>query len=81
MEPMYNILTKKELSKGYNILYDLEYALQYASNDKDLIHRLHKKFYKHIPHTEEKQFTLFSLYVKKAMIIGHLKDLSWTQVN
>jgi hypothetical protein len=72
-----SLLTKTELANGYNVLYDLEYALQFTPDKLEYIQRLHKKFYKYIPHIEEKQFTLFTLYIKKAILIGYLKELSW----
>jgi hypothetical protein len=74
-----DLLTKKELAKGYNILIDLELCLTWYPDNTDRITYLNKKFYTVVPHLETPNLTLMQLYVKKAIIIGKLKELSWTK--
>jgi hypothetical protein len=74
-----NSLSKKELSTAYNVLTDLEFYMAWQDADKELIDKLHKKFYNCVPHTEMPNLTVNQIYVKKAMIISKLKDLSWTK--
>ena len=74
-----DFLTKKELAKAYNILIDLECCMTWQSSDKEHIQKLNTKFYNCIPHLETQNLTLIQIYVKKAIIIGKLKDLSWTK--
>ena len=74
-----DLLTKKELAKGYNILIDLEFCLTWNPNDTEHIKKLHDKFYRCIPHLETSKLNIIQIYVKKALIIGKLKDLSWTK--
>ena len=74
-----DLLTKKELAKGYNILIDLEFCLTWNPNEMERINQLHNKFYRCIPHLETPKLNIIQIYVKKAVIIGKLKDLSWTK--
>ena len=74
-----DLLTKKELAKAYNILIDLECCMTWQAHDEDHIKRLNAKFYRCVPHLEPKNLTIIQIYVKKAIIIGKLKDLSWTK--
>jgi len=74
-----NSLSKKELSTAYNILTDLEFYMTWQDADKELIQNLNKKFYRCIPHKETPNLTLIQIYSKKAIIIGKIKNLSWTK--
>ena len=73
-----DLLSKTEIAKGYNVLTDLELAIMRGSNEEQL-NKLHTKFYKYIPHKESHQMNLIQIYLKKAIMIGILKDLSWTK--
>ena len=74
-----NSLSKKELSTAYNILTDLEFYMAWQDADKELIEKLHRKFYKCVPHIHTPNLTINQIYVKKAIIVGKLKELSWTK--
>jgi hypothetical protein len=76
-----DLLTKQELANAYNILIDLEFCMSWQQSDIEHIKNLNNKFYKCIPHLETPMLTMIQIYVKKAMIIGKLKDLSWTKNN
>jgi hypothetical protein len=71
-----HLLSKSEIAKGYNVLTDLELAIMRGSNED--MNKLHARFYKYIPHKELRQLNLIDIYLKKAIMIGKLKDLSWT---
>ncbi len=70
------ILTPTQLAKGYNILTDLELAIMRGS--KEEMDKIHAKFYACIPHKETPKLTLIQIYLKKAIMIGKIKNLSWT---
>ena len=72
-----DLLSKSEIAKGYNILTDLELAIMRGSNQEQM-NKLHAQFYKYIPHKESKELNLIQIYLKKAIMIGKLKNLSWT---
>lgn len=72
-----DLLSKKEIAKGYNILTDMELAIMRGNNEEQMS-KLHVNFYKCIPHKDTPQINLIQIYVKKAMMIGKIKDLSWT---
>jgi hypothetical protein len=74
-----DMLTKTELAKGYNVLSDLEFCLTWQPDNIEQINKLHKKFYTIVPHLESPRLTIIQIYVKKAIIIGKLKNLSWTK--
>jgi hypothetical protein len=76
-----DLLTKKELAKAYNILIDLECCMTWQITDKEHINKLNSKFYRYVPHIDTSNLTIIQIYVKKAIIIGKLKDLSWTKNN
>ena len=71
-----DLLSKKEIAKGYNILTDMEFAIMLGNNEQ--MSKLHTKFYKCIPHKDTPQINLIQIYVKKAVMVGKIKDLSWT---
>jgi hypothetical protein len=73
MEPL-DLLSVSQIAKGYNILTDLELAIMRGSN----VDKIHDKFYKCIPHKETPKLTLIQIYLKKAIMIGKIKNLSWT---
>lgn len=73
-----DMLTKQELAKAYNILIDLEFCMSWQNSDIEHIKKLNTNFYKCVPHLETPMLTIIQIYVKKAIIIGKLKDLSWT---
>jgi len=72
-----DFLNKNEIAKGYNVLTDLELEIIRGSNEERISY-LHAKFYTYIPHKETPRINLIQIYVKKAIMIGKLKDLSWT---
>ena len=69
-----DLLSISQIAKGYNILTDLELAIMRGSN----VDKIHDKFYKCIPHKETPTLTLIQIYLKKAIMIGKIKNLSWT---
>ena len=71
-----DLLTTTQIAKGYNILTDLELAIMRGS--KEQIDKIHDKFYTCIPHKEPVKLTLIQIYLKKAIMIGKIKNLSWT---
>ena len=71
------LLNKMEIAKGYNLLTDLELEIMRGSKQEN-IDKIHTKFYNCIPHKETPTLNLIQIYVKKALMIGKLKDLSWT---
>jgi len=74
-----DLLTIKELTRAYNILKDLEFYMLWKDSDKEIIDKLNKKFYVCVPHKETPKLTIIQIYVKQAMIVSKLKDLSWTK--
>lgn len=70
-----DLLTPTQIAKGYNILTDLELAIMRGSENLD---KIHEKFYKCIPHKETLKLSLIQIYLKKAIMIGKIKKLSWT---
>jgi len=72
-----DVLSTVEIAKGYNVLTDLELAIMRGCNP-EIMKNLHERFYKYIPHKETPEMNLIQIYVKKAIIIGKLKNLSWT---
>ena len=72
-----DLLSKPEIAKGYNVLTDLELAIM--TGNEEHINKLHIKFYKYIPHKDSSRMSLIQIYLKKAIMIGKLKNLSWTQ--
>jgi len=70
-----DLLTTTQIAKGYNILTDLELAIMRGSENMD---KIHEKFYTCIPHKETPKLTLIQIYLKKAIMIGKIKKLSWT---
>ena len=72
------LLSMSEIAKGYNVLTDLELAIMRGCNP-EIMKNLHDRFYKYIPHKEAPELNLIQIYVKKAVMIGKLKDLSWTR--
>jgi hypothetical protein len=75
MEPVE--LPIKQLSKGYNILTDLELEIMKGSNEETM-NKIHSKFYSCIPHKETPKMKLANVYAKKAVLISKIKKLSWT---
>jgi hypothetical protein len=75
-----DLLPKTQLARGYNLLTDLELEIMRGSNE-EIMHKIHTKFYACIPHTETPRLTLIQIYHKKAIMIGILKELSWTKHN
>ena len=73
-----DLLSKKDIAKGYNILTDMELAI-IRGNEEQYMNKLHERFYKCIPHKESPRLNLIQIYLKKAIMIGKLKDLSWTK--
>jgi hypothetical protein len=73
-----DLLSTSEIAKGYNVLTDLELAIMRGSNEEQM-NKLHARFYKYIPHKESSKMNLLQIYLKKAIMIGKLKDLSWTK--
>jgi hypothetical protein len=71
-----DLLTTMQIAKGYNILTDLELAIM--RGNKEEMDKIHAKFYKCIPHKEIPKLTLIQIYLKKAIMIGKIKNLSWT---
>lgn len=71
-------LAKTQIAKGYNLLTDLELEMMRGSNE-EIMHKIHTKFYACIPHKETPKLSLIQIYHKKAIMIGILKDLSWTK--
>jgi len=69
-----DLLPTSQIAKGYNILTDLELAIMRGSN----VDKIHAKFYECIPHKETPNLTLIQIYLKKAIMIGKIKNLSWT---
>ena len=69
------LLSTSQIAKGYNILTDLELAIMRGSENMD---KIHEKFYTCIPHKETPKLTLIQIYLKKAIMIGKIKKLSWT---
>jgi len=65
-----------QIAKGYNILTDLELAIMRGSNEE--MDKIQTKFYSCIPHKETPKLTLIQIYLKKAIMIGKIKKLSWT---
>jgi hypothetical protein len=74
MEPVE--LPIKQLSKGYNILTDLELEIMKGSNEENM-NKIHSKFYSCIPHKETPKLNLANVYAKKAVLISKIKKLSW----
>ncbi len=72
-----DLLPTSQIAKGYNILTDLELAIMRGSKEEQL-DKIHDKFYKCIPHKETPMLSLIQIYLKKAIMIGKLKKLSWT---
>ena len=72
-----DLLSKTEIAKGYNVLTDLELAIMRGNENH--INYLHSKFYKCIPHKDTPSLGLIQIYLKKAIMIGKLKELSWTK--
>ena len=70
------LLPTSQIAKGYNILTDLELAIMLGSEEQ--MNKLYDKFYTCIPHKEPVKLTLIQIYLKKAIMIGKLKNLSWT---
>ena len=71
------LLSTSQIAKGYNILTDLELAIMRGSEEEQM-DKMYAKFYKCIPHNETPKLTLIQIYLKKAIMIGKLKNLSWT---
>jgi len=71
-----DLLTTTQIAKGYNILTDLELAIMRGSDEN--MDKIHEKFYQCIPHKETPKLTLIQIYLKKAIMIGKIKKLSWT---
>jgi hypothetical protein len=71
-----DLLSTIQIAKGYNILTDLELAIMRGS--KEDMDKIHDKFYKCIPHKETPRLTLIQIYLKKAIMISKIKNLSWT---
>ena len=72
-----DLLSTPQIAKGYNILTDLELAIMRGSKEEQM-DKIHDKFYKCIPHKETPKLTLIQIYLKKAIMIGKIKHLSWT---
>jgi hypothetical protein len=72
------LLSKTQIAKGYNILTDLELEIMRGSNE-DHMHKIHTKFYACIPHKDTPRLSLIQIYYKKSIMIGKIKDLSWTK--
>ena len=69
-------LSKPIKAKGHHILTDIELARMHESIDgtDELIQKLHKKFYKIIPHNNNHPLlTESQIYVKKALLIASIK--------
>jgi len=71
-----HLLPIKQLSKGYNILTDLELEIMKGSNEENM-NKIHSKFYACIPHRETPHLNLLQIYAKKAVLISKIKNLSW----
>jgi len=71
-----DLLPTSQIAKGYNILTDLELAIMRGNEEQ--MNKIHDKFYKCIPHQETSKLTLIQIYLKKAIMIGKIKNLSWT---
>uniref|UniRef100_A0A6C0B894 PARP alpha-helical domain-containing protein n=1 Tax=viral metagenome TaxID=1070528 RepID=A0A6C0B894_9ZZZZ len=71
-----DLLSTIQIAKGYNILTDLELAIMRGS--KEDMDKIHDKFYKCIPHKETPMLSLIQIYLKKAIMISKIKNLSWT---
>ena len=71
-----DLLTTIQIAKGYNILTDLELAIMLGNEEQ--MNKIHDKFYQCIPHKETPKLTLIQIYLKKAIMIGKIKNLSWT---
>ena len=69
------ILSKPIKAKAHNILIDIELARLHESIDgtNELIERLHKKFYKIVPHNNHTILTENQIYVKKALLMASIK--------
>ena len=70
------ILSKPIKAKGHNILTDIELARMHDAIDgtEELIQKLHKKFYKIIPHNNNHPtLTESQIYVKKALLLASIK--------
>lgn len=74
MEPLNLPVT--QLSKGYNILTDLELEIMKGNNEENM-DKIHDKFYSCIPHKETPRLNLANVYAKKAILISKIKNLSW----
>ena len=72
-----DLLSTPQIANGYNILTDLELAIMRGSNEEQM-NKIHDKFYTCIPHKEPVKLTLIQIYLKKAIMIGKIKNLSWT---
>ncbi len=71
------LLPTSQIAKGYNILIDLELAIMRGSKEEQM-DKIYAKFYQCIPHKETSKLTLIQIYLKKAIMIGKIKNLSWT---
>jgi hypothetical protein len=76
MQMELDLLPTSQIAKGYNILTDLELAIMRGSQEQ--MDKIHDKFYSCIPHKETPKLTLIQIYLKKAIMIGKIKNLSWT---
>ena len=65
-------LPKPIIAKGHHVLMDIELARMHDSTE--LIEKLHKKFYKLIPHNNNHPImTESQIYVKRALLIKEIK--------
>ena len=70
-----DLLSRNQIAKGYNILTDLE--LKIMSGNEENMDKIHDKFYACIPHKETPRLNLIQIYLKKAILISKIKNLSW----